>query len=107
MTFSSSAHCSLGRVALQTNLQQDIASFCDWSSRNRMVLNTTKTKSMRVTGKRLKSQIYGSGLDLQAGGLAIEQVMHQKLLGVQLTKNLPSKNILINFVRKLALKLAF
>ena len=37
---------------------------------------------MLVTGKRLKSQINGSGLDLQAGGVAIEQVMHQKLLGV-------------------------
>lgn len=107
MTFSSSAPCSLGTVALQTNLQQDIASLCDWSSRNRMVLNTSKTKSMLVTGKRLKSQINRSGLDLQAGGLAIEQVIHQKLLGVQLTKNLPSKNILINFVRKLAPKLAF
>lgn len=61
MTFSSSAHCSLGTVALQTNLQQDIASLCDWSSRNRMILNTTKTKSMLVTGKRLKSQINRSG----------------------------------------------
>ena len=47
-----------------------------------MVLNTNKTKSMLVTGKRLKSQINGSGLDLQAGSVAIEQVMHQKLLGV-------------------------
>ena len=37
---------------------------------------------MLATGKRLKSQINGSGLDLQAGGVAIEQVMHQKLLGV-------------------------
>ena len=42
-----------------------------------MVLNTNKTKSMLVTGKRLKSQINGSGLDLQAGGVAIEQVMHR------------------------------
>ena len=55
---------------------------CDWSSRNRMVLNTNKTKLMLVTGKRLKSQINGSGLDLQAGGVAIEPLMHQKLLGV-------------------------
>ena len=47
-----------------------------------MVLNTNKTKSMLVTGKRLKSQINGSGLDLQAGGVAIEQVIHQKLLVV-------------------------
>ena len=37
---------------------------------------------MLEIGKRLKSQISGSDLDLQAGGVAIEQVMHQKLLGV-------------------------
>ena len=58
-TFSSSAHGSLGTVALQTNLKQDIYSLCDWSSGNRMVLNANKTKSMPVTGKRLKSQKMG------------------------------------------------
>ena len=56
-----------------------------------MVLNTNKTKSMLVTVKRLKSQINGSGLDLQAGGVAIEQVMHQKLLGVTIDVELTFK----------------
>lgn len=53
-----------------------------------MVLKANKTKSMLVTGKRLISQINGSGLDLQAGGAAIEQVMHQKLLGVTIDEEL-------------------
>ena len=58
-----------------------------------MVLNANKTKSMlrAVTGKRIKSQINGSGLDLQAGGVAIEQVMHQKLLRVPADEELTFK----------------
>ena len=72
-------------------LKHDSYSLCDWHSRNRMVLNANKTKSMLVTGKWLKSQINGSGLDLQAGGAAIEQVMHQKLLGVTIDEELTFK----------------
>ena len=72
-------------------LKHDSYSLCDWYSRNRMVLNANKIKSMLVTGKWLKSQINGSGLDLQAGGAAIEQVMHQKLLGVTTDEELTFK----------------
>ena len=55
-TFSSSAHCSLGTFS-----------------------NAHKAKSRLVTEKRLKSQTDGFCLDLQAGGGAIEQVMHKRI----------------------------
>ena len=87
-------------MALQTNLKQDIDSLCDWSSGNRMVLNANKTKSMPVTGITKN----GSGLDRQAGGVAIEQVMHQKLLGVTTDEELTFKE---HVDKKLAPKLAF
>ena len=41
--------------------------------------NAHKAKSRLVTEKRLKSQMGGSCLDLQAGGGAIEQVMHKRI----------------------------
>ncbi|PFX23820.1 putative RNA-directed DNA polymerase from transposon BS [Stylophora pistillata] len=90
-TFSSSAHCTLGTMAVETNLQEDIDSLCAWSAQNRMVLNARKIKSILVTGKRLKSRVRGSSLKLQANGTAIEQVVHQKLLGVTIDQELTFK----------------
>ena len=67
--------------------------------------NAHKAKSRLVTEKRLKSQMDGSCLDLQAGvGASHAQ---EDCLGLQSTKNSLSKNMLINFVRKLASRLAF
>ena len=60
---------------------------------------------MLVTGKWLKSQINGSGLDLQAGGAAIEQVMHQKLLGVTIDEELPFKEHVHQLCKKISPKI--
>ena len=67
-----------------------------------MVLNANKSKSMLVTGKWLKSQINGSGLDLQAGGVAIEQVMHQKLLGFIIDEELTFKEDVDQLCKKIS-----
>ena len=55
-----------------------------WSSENRMVLNSAQTKSMLVTGKRLKKKIIGNhqSLRISIDGNLIEHVKSQKLLGV-------------------------
>ena len=56
-----------------------------------MVLNARKTKSILVTGKHLKSRVAGASLKLQANKTAIEQVVHQKLLGVKIDQELTFK----------------
>ena len=57
---------------------------------------------MLVTGKRLKSQINGSCLDLQAGGTAIEQVMHQKLPGVTIDEEITFKEHVHQLCKKIS-----
>jgi hypothetical protein len=45
-----------------------------------MVLNTDKTKSILVSGKRLRSRLDNSTLDLQLNGATIGQVTSQNYL---------------------------
>ncbi|PFX18378.1 putative RNA-directed DNA polymerase from transposon BS [Stylophora pistillata] len=104
-TFSSSAHCTLGTTAVEAKLQEDIDSLCAWSTQNRMVLNAGKTKSILVTGKRLKSRVADPSLKLQANGTAIEQVIHQKLLGVTIDQELTFKEHVDKLCKKLSKKI--
>ena len=46
--------------------------------KNRMVLDASKTKSLLVTGKRLKSKLSDGNLDTTINGSEIEQVFAQK-----------------------------
>jgi hypothetical protein len=50
-----------------------------------MALNTDETKSILVSGKRLRSRLDNSTLDLQLNGTTIGQVTSKKLLGVRPT----------------------
>ena len=54
----------------------------DWTSENRMVLNTSQTKTLLVTGKHLEKKISNKTLKIACNGSEIEQVTSQKLLGV-------------------------
>ena len=74
-----------GTAAVETNLQEDIDSLCAWSAQNRMFLNARKTKSILVTGKRLKS--------------------HQKLLGVTIGQQLTFKKHVDKLCKKLSKKI--
>jgi hypothetical protein len=84
-TCSSSSHYLLGVTELQSNLQLDVDCLYEWSLQNHMVLNTDKTKSILVSGKRLRSRLDNSTLDLQLNGTTIGQVTSKKLLGVRPT----------------------
>ena len=55
-TLSASAAVS-DLPAVQRRLREDINRIADWTSENRMVLNTSKTKTLLVTGKRLEKKI--------------------------------------------------
>ena len=102
-TCSSSSHYLLGVTELQSNLQLDVDCLYEWSLQNHMVLNTDKTKSILVSGKRLRSRLDNSTLDLQLNGTTIGQVTSQKLLGVTLDEKLSFRE----HVEKLCKKLSF
>ena len=60
---------------------------------------------MLLTEKRLKSQTSGSGLDLHAGGVATEQVMHQQLLGATIDEELTFKEHSDQLCKKISPKI--
>ena len=59
-TLSASAAVS-DLPAVQQRLQEDINRIADWTTENRMVLNTSKTKTLLVTGKRLERKFPRQG----------------------------------------------
>lgn len=65
-----------------------------------MVLNARTTKSILVTGKCIKSSVLGSSLELQASGTDIEQIAHQKLIGVTIDQELTFKEHLDKLFKK-------
>ena len=66
-------------LAVQQQLQEDINRIADCTSENRIVLNTSKTKTLLVTGKRLERKISNKALKIACNGNEIEQVTSQKL----------------------------
>lgn len=73
---------------IQQRLQHDINKIADWTYSNKMVLNTSKTKSLLVTGKRLEKKALDTALKISCNSSEIEQVNSQKLLGVKLDSHL-------------------
>ena len=102
---SSSSHYSLGVTELQPNLQLHVDCLSEWSLQNHMVLNTDKTKSILVSGKRLRSRLDNSTLDLQLNGTTIGQVTSQKLLGVTLDEELSFREHVEKLCKKLSQKI--
>ena len=76
-TLSASAAVS-DLPAVQQRRQEDInRRIADWASENRMLLNTSKTKTLLVTGKRLEKKISNKALKIACNGSEIEQVTSQ------------------------------
>ena len=53
-----------------------------------MVLNASKTKSLLVTGKRLKKKASDTNFKLSCNGRETEKITSHKLLGVKLDNHL-------------------
>ena len=68
-------------------LNQDIKRLDEWSARNKMFINSQKTKSMLITGKRLRNLVASTLIDVSLNGSNIEHVTDFKLLGVTLDQN--------------------
>ena len=76
--------------AVQQRLQDRKTNrIADWTSENRMVLNTSKTKTLLITGKGLEKKISNKTLKIACNGSEVEQVTSQKLLGVTLDRQPP------------------
>ena len=58
--------------AVQQRLQEDMNRIAYWTSENRMVLNTSKTKTLLLTGKRLEKKISNKALKIACNGSKIE-----------------------------------
>ena len=91
-TLSASAHWTDIPTVVQ-DINNDLEKISEWSTRNRMIINTDKTKSLLVTGKRLEKKILESdnenlALAVKLGNTQIDQVSCQNLLGVTLDKSL-------------------
>ena len=75
-----------------------------WSEKNHLQLNTDKTKSMLVTGKRLKSKLSPDEqvLNITASkGVLLEQVPCYKALGVIFDQNLSVNDYIDALCKKL------
>ena len=92
-TLSASAAVS-DLPAVQQRLQEDINRIADWTTENRMVLNTSKTKTLLVTGKRLEKKIPETRLS----------ILH--LLGVTLDSHLNFTEHIDDFCKKVAQRIA-
>ena len=89
-TMSASAHFS--NISLLSEiLNSDLRALDKWSTQNKMFINTTKTKAMLVTGKRIPAKLdpeANQSLRLQIANTHINCVTSQKLLGVILDTNM-------------------
>ena len=71
-----------------------------------MVLNTSKTKTLLVTGRCLEKKISYKALKIACNGWEIEQVTSQKLLGVTLGSNLNFTEHIDDLCKKVAQSIA-
>ena len=69
-------------------LNQDLKRLDEWSARNKMFINSQKTKSMLITGKRLRNLVASTLIDVSLNGSNIEHVTDFKLLGITFDQDL-------------------
>ena len=105
-TLSASAQWS-NIPSMVQDLKKDLDSICNWSINNKMVINTEKTKSMLVTGKRLRKKIPDEHLqmDLALGNTTVSQVESQKLLGVIVDQDLAYEDHIDSLCKQISKRL--
>ena len=101
-TISHSAHYQAAPNAVSEGLQEDIVEVLNWSSRNKVLLNESKTKSMLVTGRRLVKKIEHSTLQLRLKSSELNQVHSHKLLGVTIDSQLSFDQHVDDLCKRLA-----
>ena len=87
---------------LTQTLNQVLKRLDEWSARNKMSINSQKTKSMLVTGKRLRNLVASTSIDVSLNGSNIEHVADFKLLGITLDQDLSFNRQIEELCKKLA-----
>ena len=88
-------------------LSKDLEDTEKWSRQNKMFINIEKTKSMLITGKRLRHKLPPDSTDLQIQlhNTDIEQVTNHKLLGVYIDQDLTYEIHIDELCKKLSKRL--
>ena len=76
---------------IQTNLEYDMHQIQSWCVNNKMVINTSKSKSMLVCSVQKHAHLTKTTLDVTAYGEMLETVCKQKFLGLIIDNNLSWK----------------
>ena len=101
-TISHSAYYQAAPSTVSEGLQEDIVEVLNWSSRNKMLVNESKTKSMLVTRKRLVKKMEHSTLQLCFKSSELNQVHLHKLLGVTIDSQLSFDQHVEDLCKRLA-----
>ena len=75
---------------LKDKLSREVSNVDDWATANKLPLNSLKTKTILISGKRLKTKLTTADqeLHIELNGTHLEQVDHVKLLGLELDAEL-------------------
>ena len=87
-TVTATAHWESASTVIQRPLQEDIDQVTKWTIANKMILNSSKTKTMLVTGVRLANKFSQPELNILVHKNKVEEVNVHKLLGVYIDKEL-------------------
>jgi hypothetical protein len=84
-TIKTSAHYS-NMQSLTQHLNNDLEALSEWATNNRVFINTGKTKSLLVTGKRISKKLGQDipHLNVKINNSEISEVSSHQLLGVTL-----------------------
>ena len=86
---------------IENTLQNSITEIDKWCSKNHMVLNPNKTKSMLITTRQRHNR-YNPKLNLSVNQIKINQVQEHKLLGVVIDESLTWKQHINHVSKKLS-----
>jgi hypothetical protein len=87
-TICASAPVASHLTGLMDTLQSDLNQVTEWSTNNNMIINSSKTKVVLITGQRLDKKLEDRNLILNAHGSIIDQVNSEKLLGFRIDEKL-------------------
>ena len=73
---------------IQLSLQTDLNVITTWCTDNKMVINTSKTKTMLITTKQRRHHLQNDRLNITLNELNLQQVSQQKVIGVVVDENL-------------------
>ena len=91
---------------IQLSLQTDLNVITTWCTDNKMVINTSKTKTMLITTKQRRHHLQNDRLNITLNELNLQQVSQQKVIGVVVDENLKWREHVNGVYKKISQTLA-